>query len=78
MTCCTLGNLKIRTLKPYRFKNQSIDILKLLDQNYNHQQGFIKQETKTEKKNLYGSFLWMGFNCPKASATLRRQFTFYH
>ena len=23
-------------------------------------------------------FLWMGFNCLKARATLRRQFTFYH
>ena len=57
MTCCTLGNLKVRTLKPYRFKNQSIDILKLLDQNYNHQQGFIKQETKTEKKKP----LWLLF-----------------
>ena len=27
---------------------------------------------------LYGPFLWMGFNCLKASATSRRQFTFYH
>ena len=31
-----------------------------------------------EKKNLYGPFLWMRFNCLKARATLRRQFTFYH
>ena len=30
------------------------------------------------KKKLYGPFLWMGFNCLKAWATLRRQFTFYH
>ena len=30
------------------------------------------------KKKLYGPFLWMGFNCLKATATLRRQFTFYH
>ena len=30
------------------------------------------------KKKLYGPFLWMGFNCRKATATLRRQFTFYH
>ena len=38
------------------------------------QVGFIK------KKNfkLYGPFLWMGFNCLKATATSRRQFTFYH
>ena len=27
---------------------------------------------------LYGPLLWMGFNCLKATATLRRQFTFYH
>ena len=27
---------------------------------------------------LYGPFLWMGFNCLKARATSRRQFTFYH
>ena len=24
---------------------------------------------------LYGPFLWMGFNCPRARATSRRQFT---
>ena len=30
-------------------------------------------------KKLYGPFfLWMGFNCLKARATSRRQFTFYH
>ena len=29
-------------------------------------------------KKLYGPFLWMGFNCLKATATLRRQFTLYH
>ena len=28
------------------------------------------------KKQLYGTFLWMGFNSLKARATLRRQFTF--
>ena len=33
---------------------------------------------KTNKQKLYGPFLWMGFNCLKASATSRRQFTFYH
>ena len=31
-----------------------------------------------KKTKLYGPFLWMGFNCLKATATLRRQFTFYH
>ena len=35
--------------------------------------------TKKKKKKLYGPFLlWMGFNCLKATATSRRQFTFYH
>ena len=29
-------------------------------------------------KNLHGPFLWMGFNCLKARATLRKYFTFYH
>ena len=29
-------------------------------------------------KKIYGPYLWMGFNCLKARATLRRQFTFYH
>ena len=33
---------------------------------------------KLKKKKLYGPFLWMGFNCLKARATSRRQFTFYH
>ena len=28
------------------------------------------------KKKLYGPFLWMGFNCVKARATSRRQFTY--
>ena len=30
-----------------------------------------------KKKKLYGPFLWMRFNCLKARATSRRQFTFY-
>ena len=37
-----------------------------------------KQVHKKKKKKLYGPFLWMGFNCLKARATSRRQFTFYH
>ena len=35
-----------------------------------------KQQQK--KTKLYGPLLWMGFNCLKATATSRRQFTFYH
>ena len=31
-----------------------------------------------KKKTLWLLFLWMGFNCLKATATSRRQFTFYH
>ena len=34
----------------------------------------IKQKTR----KLYDLFLWMGFNCLKARATEKRQFTFYH
>ena len=37
----------------------------------------IKKKKKKKKKTL-GPFLWMGFNCLKARATSRRQFTFYH
>ena len=33
-------------------------------------------ETMKDKKKLYCPFLWMDFNCLKARATLRRQFTF--
>ena len=29
-------------------------------------------------KKLYGPFSWMRFNCHKARATSRRQFTCYH
>ena len=38
----------------------------------------FNKNTRKEEKKLYGPFLWMGFNCLKATATLRRQFTFYH
>ena len=36
--------------------------------------------SKMLKKNFFfmALFLWMGFNCLKATATSRRQFTFYH
>ena len=30
-----------------------------------------------KKQKLYGSFLWTGFNCLKARATSRRQYSFY-
>ena len=38
----------------------------------------LKEMQSLKKKKLYGPFLWMGFNCLKARATSRRQFTFYH
>ena len=31
-----------------------------------------------KENKLYDPFLWKGFNCLKARATSRRQFTFYH
>ena len=37
----------------------------------------LEQNLK-KKKNFMAPFLWMGFNCLKATATSRRQFTFYH
>ena len=36
-----------------------------------------KTAAKKKKKKLYGPFLWIGFNCLKATTTSRRQFTFY-
>ena len=41
---------------------------------------FVANQDQKKKKNfkLYGPFLWIGFNCLKARATLRRQFPFYH
>ena len=36
------------------------------------------KEKKPLKTKLYGPFLWIRFNCLKATATSRRQFTFYH
>ena len=38
----------------------------------------VLEKPNNSKKKLYSPFLWMGFNCLKATATLRRQFTFYH
>ena len=41
---------------------------------------FSQYQARRQKtlKKLYGPFLWMEFNCLKAKATSRRQFTFYH
>ena len=38
----------------------------------------VKVDKNFLKKKLYGPFSWMGFNCLKARATSRRQFTFYY
>ena len=38
----------------------------------------LSHKLNIKKKKLYGPFLWIGFNCLKATATSRRQFTFYH
>ena len=46
---------------------------------YREQNDYIPYIIYTKNfKKLYGPFLWMGFNCLKASSTSRRQFTFYH
>ena len=49
----------------------------LFNNNFLASKNFIKNYVNTLKK-LYGPFLWMGFNCLKATATSRGQFTFYH
>ena len=38
----------------------------------------LQKKVVLKKTKLYGSFLWIGFNCLKATVTSRRQFTFYH
>ena len=38
----------------------------------------IRIKNKWPKTKLYDPFFWMEFNCLKATATSRRQFTFYH
>ena len=56
--------------------------VKLSNSQRNKLKSAIKNETEVvlrlSLKKLYGPFLWMGFNCLKARATSRRQFTFYH
>ena len=52
--------------------------LKTFIQNSLPQCKVIISNVINRKKKLYGPFLWMGFNCLKATATSRRQFTFYH
>ena len=44
MACFTFGRLKIQILTPNRFKNQTNDKFKLLGHNYDHLQGFVRQE----------------------------------
>ena len=36
------------------------------------------ENPRWNKKIIYDPFLWVGFSCPKARATSRRQLTFYH
>ena len=46
---------------------------------YSEQNDYIPYIIYTKNfKKFYGPFLWMGFNCLKASVTSKRQFTFYH
>ena len=44
MTCYAFGKLKITTLTPNRFENQTNYTFKLLDHNCDYQQRFAKQE----------------------------------
>ena len=36
----------------------------------------LSHKLNIKKNKLYGPFLWIGFNCLKATVTSRRQFTF--
>ena len=45
VACCTFNVLKVRTVTPNRFKNQSGDTLKILAYNCNHKQGLVKRKT---------------------------------
>ena len=42
---------------------------------YNASKSIFLESLIITKKKLYDPFLWMGFNCLKAIATSRRQFT---
>ena len=44
VACCTFRKLKIRTLTPNRFQNQTSDLFKLISHKCNHHQGFFKQK----------------------------------
>ena len=57
---------------PYRSSRNNIKV-ELDLANYT-----TKTDLNFKKKNFMAPFLWMGFNCLKARATSRRQFTFYH
>ena len=46
--------------------------------NWRHLKIVRRQSTLLKKTKFYDPVLWMGFNCLKASATSRRQFTFSH
>ena len=39
---------------------------------------FSKSVAIAKEKKIYGPFMWMGFNCLKATAKMRRYFAFYH
>ena len=67
-----------------KLSNNSDSVLSLLTKNEETDEdklSILNKQTKDnskKKKKIYGPFLWIGFSCLKASATLRRQFTFYH
>ena len=62
--------------------NSDKTALEIAEKNeYRHVRNLLKnneRKSKKKKNKLYGSLLWMGFNCLKARANSRRQFTFYH
>ena len=73
---CLLGSgLKLifhwKAQSPINFKSLLISLEEVL-------RSSAMENKEVSLKNLYGPFLWMGFNCLKARATSRRQFTIYH
>ena len=76
----TIQSLRIPKFRVLKIKNAEVSF-----ENWNHplqtnlKPRFTERKSRRNiKKKLYGPFLWIGFNCLKATSTSKRQFTFYH
>ena len=68
----------LNTRKAFGPASIPTNFLKLFKDELSKPISLLTKTLTLKKKQLYGPFLWMGFNCLKARATSRRQFTFYH